>query len=688
MKNLYLNLIAIISFSLLSISLYAQPFTAPTFIDPSPEFCDGDELTFELTGLPDPSSVGNNDGSLVIELHWVVASTSCLGPSILTGVATETITSTTHTFSTGVILNSTYDLDYMRTTVSEADPFANEGGPWSIPAQNGSQCAQMSINENPIGSIALPGGSPAEICENGTFDVLFTATAGTGPFDLDINGSIFTGISSGGTVTLTEGTHFAGDGDDIELLSISDNNGCIQTGSPITLLTGPTVIEFDPGNIVASGATTICPGGNPDVLYGDGTSSSSEASGDGSITYDWESSPDNFTSIITTGLSSSANYNPGVIAADRYYRRKATSMLGSESCDLYSNVILITVNNVEEGTLSPATQHICPGTDAMEISISGESGDGTLSYEWFESTDNSVFTAISPAETGTSYTPTALTQTMYYKVEVTSTLSGVPCTEVTASVEVLVSGAGGTNGLIENISAPSFHCTIQDAIDDATSGDVIQIPSGTYVEPGQIVVDKNITLQGLGKAVSTLSPGINTGSSGDARAFILVNSGIVFHLKDLKIDGTGKLVYQAIRQKGEGTITDVHFAQIKFNESGPNYSGVAVAAFGTGNVDVSNSMFDEIGRIGILYFGTGISGSVFNNNIYTGKGAGLWLDYMLDISAGANVTVTGNTVNDNLGVAGDGSTSAGILVSTYFWRRKPLQILQEIQYLEIQLVLP
>ncbi|MEM9546038.1 MAG: right-handed parallel beta-helix repeat-containing protein [Bacteroidota bacterium] len=220
---------------------------------------------------------------------------------------------------------------------------------------------------------------------------------------------------------------------------------------------------------------------------------------------------------------------------------------------------------------------------------------------------------------------------------------------------------------VENKTQGSLHCTISDAIENANSGDVLEILSAEHVELEQIVVDKNLTLQGQGKTLTTLRPGFDSGSSGDDRAFILVNDGINFDLKDLTIDGSGHLIFQAIRNKGAGSVDNVRFTEIKFNESGPNYAGTAIAAFGTGPVDVTNSMFDEIGRVGVLYFGAGVSTSDFEGNMYTGKGIGDWLDYMLDISAGAIVNVTNNEVSENKGVASvDGSTSAGILVSTFF----------------------
>ncbi len=108
---------------------------------------------------------------------------------------------------------------------------------------------------------------------------------------------------------------------------------------------------------------------------------------------------------------------------------------------------------------------------------------------------------------------------------------------------------------------------------------------------------------------------------------------------------------------------NVAFENIVF----PTYNGMAVAAFGgVGDIDVLNSTFDQIGRIGVLYFGAGQTGT-FAGNTYTGKGVGDWLDYALDISAGAVVDVEGNTITMNRGTASsDGSGSAAILVSTFF----------------------
>jgi hypothetical protein len=209
------------------------------------------------------------------------------------------------------------------------------------------------------------------------------------------------------------------------------------------------------------------------------------------------------------------------------------------------------------------------------------------------------------------------------------------------------------------------HTYIQEAI-DAPASTTINVAAGTYAETGQIVIDKDLTIVGEDPATTIIKPTANTGSAGDSRGWFLVDPGIEFHLSNVTLDGTGFLVYQGIRHKGSGSIQNVDFKEIRYNESGPTYSGVAVAAFGTGPVDVSSCSFEGIGRIGILYFALGGT-STFSGNTYTGKGDGDWLDYALDISAGAVVDVDGNTISGNRGVASsDGSTSAGILVTTLY----------------------
>ena len=237
--------------------------------------------------------------------------------------------------------------------------------------------------------------------------------------------------------------------------------------------------------------------------------------------------------------------------------------------------------------------------------------------------------------------------------------------------DVTIDDLGGGNYRVTLAPAPAVryvpadYPTIQDAIDAANAGDTIVIT--TDLSEGQVVINKDLTIQG--GSVHTITASADTGSSGDSRGWFLVDPDIEVHVSDLIFDGNGYLIYQGFRHKGKGSFTNCTFREIKYNESGPHYAGVAIAVFGgPGNpVDVTGCTFEEIGRVGVLYYGSGCSGSVYSNNTYTGKGDGDWLDYALDISAGAQITVQDSIITNCTGVASsDGSTSAGILGTTFY----------------------
>lgn len=231
-------------------------------------------------------------------------------------------------------------------------------------------------------------------------------------------------------------------------------------------------------------------------------------------------------------------------------------------------------------------------------------------------------------------------------------------------VTATVVGAGDCYVDDPEVNGVTFYGQIRDAVDAASAGDTVDVAAGTYVETGQIVISKDLSIVGAGASQTVIKPAGDTGSSGDARGWFLVNSGITFNLSDVTLDGTGRNVYQAIRHKGSGTISDCAFSNIKY----PGYSGMGMAVMGPSgtNVDVTSCTFTEMGRIGVIYFGAGVTGT-FSGNTYTGKGDGDWLDYAVEVGGGANATITNNTISGNTGVASvDGSTSAGILATTYY----------------------
>lgn len=221
-----------------------------------------------------------------------------------------------------------------------------------------------------------------------------------------------------------------------------------------------------------------------------------------------------------------------------------------------------------------------------------------------------------------------------------------------ASAATLCVNPSGTDGC---------HTTIQAAIAAASSGDVINVAAGTYNETGQIVIDKDLSIVGADAATTIITPAGDTGSSGDARGWFLVNSGVTFNLSNVTLDGTGRSINIAIISHGPGIIEN----NILKNLGAPGYLGRGIAFYDTSNVTVRNNTFSNIGRIGIYFYN--VTNVVVDGNTYTGKGDGDWLDYGIELEGGANAEIMNNTITNCTGVASsDGSTSAGILMTTYF----------------------
>jgi hypothetical protein len=225
---------------------------------------------------------------------------------------------------------------------------------------------------------------------------------------------------------------------------------------------------------------------------------------------------------------------------------------------------------------------------------------------------------------------------------------------------------------VVNINKGLGYLSVQTAINNANANDVIEVKVADFTEPGQIHVNKSVTLQGQGKGLTTLRSNYNTTTADHgvaAAIWIYSEPGVTFHLKDMTLDANGINTKYAVVFKDDGSVTNVGFNEIKHSGWSVGY-GIAVQVL-DGDVDVTGCTFTNIGRIGVHYRAGVISGAVisgtFDGNTYTGKGAINGLDYALDISGDATVTVTNNTITNCLGVASsDGSTSGAVMATTFF----------------------
>lgn len=196
---------------------------------------------------------------------------------------------------------------------------------------------------------------------------------------------------------------------------------CESDTSRIVVTVHPKIAN----NLIATDQT-ICNGSSAQTLTQQGNISG----GSGTYIYQWQQSTDGGNTWTNIPAATAATYNPGAINADTKFRR----LVNSSSCADTSNVITIIVQGSLTNVGISAAQTICQGT--RPDTLRGQTptgGNGSFTYQWESSPNNSTWTAIAGA-TAPDYFPPVLTTTMYYRRKVSSG----QCTVYSAPVEITV----------------------------------------------------------------------------------------------------------------------------------------------------------------------------------------------------------------------------------------------------------
>jgi hypothetical protein len=223
--------------------------------------------------------------------------------------------------------------------------------------------------------------------------------------------------------------------------------------------------------------------------------------------------------------------------------------------------------------------------------------------------------------------------------------------------------ASGLQTEVHNLQTNEWFATLYDALadPDTVSGHTLEVVAPSITE-GQVLVSKSVTIQGQ-SGTEVVQMGVDTGTSGDSRGWFVVDAGVHVTVQNLVFDGSGHLVYQGFRVKGTAAFDHCTFRSIQYEPSGPTYQGQGVSALG--NVTVTGCTFEQIGRVGVLLWGTGVTAGLVEDCLYTGKGAGDYLEYGFELNAGAVATVQRNQVFACLGTTPDGWDSSGMMMSTF-----------------------
>jgi gliding motility-associated-like protein len=263
-------------------------------------------------------------------------------------------------------------------------------------------------------------------------------------------------------------------------VTVTQGNACTSPPATITIQIDDT---NTPGTIAHPlGATpiTICSGTDPAAF-----TSLTNAVGGGpgaTVTYQWESANNAGFAGFTIVGTNSAVFDPPVISARTFFRRRARS---GTCADVFSNVIEFRVDTPVLGGAIDTDQTICvsPGDPALLTNVTsptGGSNAGTYAFQWELSTTASTgpYSNISLANALTYDPPSGLTTTTFYRRRVTSgvcTLDGPDAGTdpdniaysdvVTVTVDQLVNAGsignpqticnGQNPGVITSVAAPS-----------------------------------------------------------------------------------------------------------------------------------------------------------------------------------------------------------------------------------------
>ena len=267
------------------------------------------------------------------------------------------------------------------------------------------------------------------ICSGGDPAAFVNTTAGTGDGVITYRWELNTNLTTPNWTTIagqTGATYDVPSGlattSQYRRVTIATSGSLICESVPtapiqVTVQTVPTA-----GAIAA--AQTICSGGDP-VAF----SSTTVGTGDGTITYRWESRVGSGSWITISGASGATFDAPAGLTQTTEYRRITVSTLNSVACESAPTApIQVTVQAVVNAGAIAAAQTICTGGNpAAFTSTTPGGGDGTITYRWESRVGSGSWAAISGAIGDTYDVPAGLTQTTEYRRITISTLNSVAC---------------------------------------------------------------------------------------------------------------------------------------------------------------------------------------------------------------------------------------------------------------------
>jgi len=178
----------------------------------------------------------------------------------------------------------------------------------------------------------------------------------------------------------------------------------------------------------------------------------------GKLSYQWQRQSGSTWSNIS-GATEDMYDPPTSTVGSISYRCVVTNTLNGYTASVNSSAAVVTVASTPAPTISnaPGNATAYRGAALSAWTIYASSEDGTLSYQWQSSSDNSTWSNINGATKWTYTAPSTTVGTVYYRCRVTNTLYGYTASTNSSGARVIINATPAPTITAQSVASATYY---------------------------------------------------------------------------------------------------------------------------------------------------------------------------------------------------------------------------------------
>ncbi|MDR2362020.1 MAG: fibrobacter succinogenes major paralogous domain-containing protein, partial [Prevotellaceae bacterium] len=210
-----------------------------------------------------------------------------------------------------------------------------------------------------------------------------------------------------------------------------------------------------------SGAATVCVGGTPPTI----AAGTVATGGGGAITYQWYKYIASISGVTAISGATATSYTPPTTDAAATGTITYIRQAKSASCPEVTATGGYFLRVISDPTIAISGEQgtICYNTAPTAMAATPTGGVGTVSYQWYSGTSSTAATTSITGATLSTYAPSSLTTTTYYRVVASFTGSGCEATSTVIAKTVYPQFTAGSiitaHGTVTQATNPGLTIT-------------------------------------------------------------------------------------------------------------------------------------------------------------------------------------------------------------------------------------